>query len=61
MISVSFWYQHKDVSDAKRNFNEVFENICEYFVNNELKIFSGGYKSKSVQFANKLRTRNLKI
>ena len=36
MISVSSWYQHKYVSDAKKRFNEVFENICEYFVNNRL-------------------------
>ena len=43
--------QHEDASDAKRMIHEVFENICKYFVNNELRIFLVGIKVNQSRLA----------
>ena len=46
-------YQHRDVNEIEKQLNKDFENICDWFVDNKLKIQFGEDKAKSILFASK--------
>ena len=55
-------YQHKDVVQIEKRLNEVFEDLCDWFVDNELSIHfgeDGEDKTKSILFASKQRSKNI--
>ena len=41
-------YQHKDVVQIEERLSEVFENLCDWFVDNKLSIHFGEDKAKSI-------------
>ena len=60
-----YWYmdsclifQHKNVTEIKKQLNKDFSNICDWFVDNKLSINFGEDKMKSILFSFK---RNLKL
>ena len=53
-------YQHKEVDEIEKQFNKDFENICEWFVDKELSIHCGEDKTKSILFASKRRSKNVR-
>ena len=44
-------FQHKEVEATERVLNNDFENICDWFVDNELSIHFSEDKTKSILFA----------
>ena len=58
-------YQHRDVEETQKQQNKDFENVCDWFVYNKLRIYFGEDKTKSILFASKrkiksARKRNVK-
>ena len=51
--------QHKDIAIIEKIFNESFENIYDWFVDNKLSIYFGNDKTKSILFASKRRAKNI--
>ena len=45
--------QHKDVNEIEKQLNKDFESICDWFVDNKLRIHFGDDKIKSILFATK--------
>ena len=52
-------FQGKDVKEIKKQLNEDFTNICEWFVDNRLSIHFGEYKTKSILFASKHKIKKV--
>ena len=52
-------FQSKNVKDIKKQLNEDFANICDWFVDNKLSIHFGEDKTKSILFASKRKMKNL--
>ena len=52
-------YQHKDVVQIEKRLNENFENLCDWFVDNKLRIHFGEDKTKSILFTSKQRAKNI--
>ena len=44
----------------EKQLNEDFENLCDWFVDNKLSIHFGEAKAKSIIFASKRRTKNIR-
>ena len=42
-------HQHKEEDEIEKELNKDFENICDWFVDNELRIYFGKGKSKSIK------------
>ena len=53
-------YQHKDIANFEKVFNEDFENICDWFVDNKLSIYFRDDKTKSILSASKRRAKNIR-
>ena len=53
-------YQHKEVDEIEKHLNKNFENICHWFVDNRLSIHFGEDKTKSILFASKRRSKNVR-
>ena len=53
-------YQHKEVDEIEKHLNKDFENICDWFVDNKLVIHFGEGKTKSILFASKRRSKNVR-
>ena len=51
-------FQHKNVTEIKKQLTTDFRNICDWFVDNKLSIHFGEDKTKSILFSSK---RNLKL
>ena len=51
-------FQHKSVTEIKKQLTKDFSNICDWFVDNKLSIHFGEDKTKSILFSSK---RNLKL
>ena len=52
-------FQSKNVKDIKKQFNEDFANICDWFVDNKLSIHFGEGKTKFILFASKHKIKKL--
>ena len=52
--------QHKDINKIEKQLNKDFESICDWFVNNKLRIHFGDYKSKSILFATKFKIKKVR-
>ena len=52
--------QREDVLQIKKPLVEDFENLCDWFVNNNLSIYFGEDKTKSILFASKWRAKNIR-
>ena len=52
-------FQSKNVKEIKKQLNEDFANICDWFVDSKLGIHFGKDKTKSILFASKLKIRKL--
>ena len=53
-------YLRKNIGKIKKVFDEDFENICDWFVDNKLSIHFEDGKSKSILFVSKQRARNIR-
>ena len=53
-------YQHKDVVQIEKRLNEDFENLCDWFVDNNLAIHFSEDKTKSILFASKWGAKNIR-
>ena len=53
-------YQHKEVDKTEKELNKDFENLCDWFVDNELSIHFGEDKTKLIIFASKRRLKNIR-
>ena len=51
-------FQHKNVTEIKKQLTKDCSNICDWFVDNKLSIHSGEEKTKLILFSSK---RNLKL
>ena len=51
--------QLKDINEIENQLNEDFCNICDWFVDNKLSIYSGEDKTKSLLFASKFKRKNI--
>ena len=51
---------HKDINEIKKQLNVDFFIICDWFVDNQLSIHFGEDKTKSILFASKFKTKNIK-
>ena len=52
-------YRRKNIAKIEKIFNEDFENISDWFVDNKLSIHFEDSKSKSILFVSKQRARNI--
>ena len=52
-----FVCQDKDINKIKNQLNEVFCNVCHWFVDNKLSIHFGEDNTKSVLFASKFKRK----
>ena len=52
-------FQSKNVKDIKKQLNEDFANICDWFVDNKLSIHFSEDKTKSILFASKHKIKKL--
>ena len=52
-------FQGKDLKEIKKQLNEDFTNICEWFVDNRLSIHFDEYKTKSILFASKHKIKKV--
>ena len=50
-------FQSKNVKDIKNQLNEVFSNICDWFVDNKLSVHFDEDKTKSILFAYKRKIK----
>ena len=48
-------YQHKDVKEIETNLNKNFSNVCDWFVDNKVRIHFGEDKTKCILFGTKRR------
>ena len=48
-----FIYHHRDVEEIEKQLNKDFWNVCDWFVDNKLRIHFGEDKTKSILFASK--------
>ena len=55
----SILYQHTEVDETETQLNNDFNNICDWFVNNQLSINFGKDKTKFILFASEQRSRNV--
>ena len=46
-----FIYHHRDVEEIEKQLNKDFWNVCDWFVDNKLRIHFGEDKTKSILFA----------
>ena len=46
-------FQHKNVTEIKKQLTKDFSNICDWFVDNKLSIHFGEDKTKSILFSSK--------
>ena len=53
-------YRHKEVDEIKKQLHKDFKNIIDWFVDNKLKIHFGEDKTKSILFAIKQISRNVR-
>ena len=53
-------FQHKGVEEIEKVVNNDFENICDWFVDNELSIHFGEGKTKSILFASQRKIKTIK-
>ena len=53
-------YRHKEVDEIKKQLHKDFKNIIDWFVDNKLKIHFGEDKTKSILFASKQISRNVR-
>ena len=51
-------YQHTDVEEIEEQLNNDFENVCDWFVDNNLSIHFGEDKTKSILFTTKRKIRS---
>ena len=51
-------FQHKNVTEIKKQLTKNFSNICDWFVDNKLRIHSGENKTKLILCSS---NRNLKL
>ena len=52
--------QHKDTNEIEKQLNVDFSSICDWFVDNKLRIHFGEDKTKSILFASKFKNKNIK-
>ena len=52
-------FQSKNVKDIEKQLNGYFANICNWFVDDELSIYFGEDKTKSILFASKRKIKKL--
>ena len=52
-------YQHKDAMQIEKQLHEDFEDLCDWFVDNELSIHFDEVKAKAILFASKRRAKNI--
>ena len=52
-------FKSKNVKDMKKQLNEDFANICDWFVDNKLSIHFGENKTKSILFASKHKIKKI--
>ena len=52
-------FHSKNVKDIKKQLNEDFANICDWFVDNKLSIHFGEDKTKSILFTSKRKIKKL--
>ena len=53
-------YQHKDIVKVKKIFNEHFENICDWSVDDKLSIHFGDDRTKVIISASNRRAKNIR-
>ena len=53
-------FQHIDVEEIEKVFNNDFENICDWFVDDKLSIHFGEDKTRSIPFASRHKIKNIK-
>ena len=53
-------FQHKDVDEIEKLSNNDFGNICDWFVDNKLRICFGEDKTKSILLAGQRKIKNMK-
>ena len=53
-------YQHKEADEIEKHLNKGFENTCDWFLDNKLIIYFGEEKTKSILFASKRRSNNVR-
>ena len=53
-------YQHKEIDEIEKQLNKEFENIYDWFVDNKLSIHFGKDNTKSILFASKRRSKNVR-
>ena len=51
-------YQHRDVEKIEKQLNKDFENVYDWFVDNELSMYFGDDKTKSILFASKRKIKS---
>ena len=51
-------YQHRDVGKIEKQLNKDFENVYDWFVDNELSMYFGDDKTKSILFASKRKIKS---
>ena len=49
--------QPKDINKIEKQLNKDFESICDWFVDNKLRIYFGDDKTKSILFATKFKRK----
>ena len=55
------WFKVQFLNELPVYFNEDFEDICDWFVDNKLSIHFEDDKTKSIFFISKRKTRNINI
>ena len=52
-----FFPQHKYINEIEKQLDKYFESICNWFVDNKLRIHFGDGKIKSILFATKFKIK----
>ena len=52
-------FQSKNVKDIRKQLNEDFANMCDWFIDNKLNIHFGEDKTKSILFVSKRKIKKL--
>ena len=61
MLAIHILYSNlKDVEEIEKVLNNNFENICYWFVDNKLSIFSGEDRTRSILFATERKIKTIK-
>ena len=58
--SLCILYQHKEVDEIEKQLKKDFENICDWFVDNKVNMHFGEDKTKSILFASKRISKNVR-